>query len=450
MNKSLDSRQKGDIYWRKLKRYIAAHEDRGIVRDERKILAKDIFLAIQDGVAIEKPCYPTGNEFKVFPPTEAAREAFKNGMTELARFTAAPDFGDGYDKDLIRKALGLFFRSAGIDPETGKNIGAAEQTKAVADAPAVFAEYEKAVKSIRRKEAVSYIKELVKDVDLKEDTSFEDRMGPLAKEADHQVLNKAYAEYVILSKKESGMKSRLEAIGKLIEGDEITDPCAGEAFAEYSLYVREELRAVSFAKSCCMAFAESLVNKKNADLLFVQYIGEHWGFVLPHFPIDEKICTKEGFTRIGSVTVPQIPVFTTFPEFVKEGESLKEYVELHRERFEDQSVGSLFFGTEEIPVIHARADSLLDQMTVFGSAGGVKALSPEDRLLFKEIYVSTDTIARVTELMIGYAAVSEHKTFRDVLGEYADKIYEMDYRFQERLSLRGYEEVLERRFADVL
>ncbi len=450
MNKSLDSRQKGDIYWRKLKRYIAAYEDRGIVRDERKILAKDIFLAIQDGVAIEKPCYPTGNEFKVFPPTEAAREAFKKGMTELARFTAAPDLGEGYDKDLIRNALGLFFRSAGIDSETGKNIGAAEQAKAAADAPAVFARYEKAVKSIRKKEVVSFINELVKGADITEDTSFEDHMGPLAKEADHQVLNRAYAEYVILSKKESGMKSRLEAIGKLIEGDRNLDPYALEAFDEYSLYVREELRAVSFAKSCCMAFAESLVNKKIADPLFVDYISDHWGFVLPHYLLDERICTKEGFTRIGLVPVPQIPVFKTFPEFVKEGESLKEYVELHRERFEDQSVGSLFFGTEEIPVIHVRAGSLLEQMTIFGLKGGVKALSYTDRLLFKDIYVRTDTIARVTELIINYAAVSEYKTFRDVLREYADKIYEMDYRYQERLSIRGYEEVLERRFADVL
>ena len=35
---TLDARQKGDIYWRKLKRYIAAEESRDILRDEEKAM----------------------------------------------------------------------------------------------------------------------------------------------------------------------------------------------------------------------------------------------------------------------------------------------------------------------------------------------------------------------------------------------------------------------------
>ncbi len=143
---TLDSRQKGDIYWRKLKRLIAAEKKKGIVNDEDRLFAKLSLSPVSDPdlPECEEGDSFTGYEFDAYPPTATSREIYEKGILNLIRnkeaiISANPEVGDA-----LNDVLESFYLTCGINLKTGKNLTKAERTEAVMAHQGKIARYKEA------------------------------------------------------------------------------------------------------------------------------------------------------------------------------------------------------------------------------------------------------------------------------------------------------------------
>ena len=81
----LSARQKGDIYWKKRKRYLAAAASRNGLKEGyiNPDMAADVLQHYEELKAVDEPIVLSGNEFSERPPTAVGRRAFSDAVASV-------------------------------------------------------------------------------------------------------------------------------------------------------------------------------------------------------------------------------------------------------------------------------------------------------------------------------------------------------------------------------
>lgn len=469
---TLDARQKGDIYWRKLKRLIEAEEERGLERNEAKNIAGDILLRInRKGFKETVPDrLVTGDEFNTIPPTAASGEICADNVclaVQCCCYFESYESKTGdkeYDNirnnkvhgmaKVIAEAISCFFASMGIDEATGKSISNEKREEAITLSESVFAEYEKAVKHFKTDASVAYINTLI-DKRRIEKAAFVNEIdsiisGKHLSDEINKEIEKVSKEYAALKSKESELTALMNAVEFDLQNDsgfELLNVKVSfsEAYEEYRKYLAEQIRAVSFAINCCITYIKCLVNDDVADPIYAAYISEHWKKEVKTLSFEDSIYAMEGYDLLGptfkddSLNIPK-----SIEEFNKIGEELKEYMDSHPNRFFDQTVSQLLFDMDGIPDIIAKADALKEGLLDHLSKG--KANQSEELI---DMWAMADSISDICFFVLEYSMARELSTVKVLLNEYAEFIFDLDYRKKFSVSKDKLLKVLERRTGNV-
>ncbi len=456
---TLDPRQKGDIYWRKLKRFLLAEEERGIVHDEEKLIASQVYKeCIEMGDLSKIHAEPiTGREFKQIPPTAAARELYKNGIINVIlreRNLSGEDPEEANLSHIIKKAVKVFYNAAGIDENSGKPVSQEVREEAMNAGLSVYKEYEKAVCNIRRNRSISFVKQLLKDEKIELKASFSDEVVDLLKKVssseDEGFLENVHKEYCALMGKKLELEARLSRAKELVSGSVKDESLRGsltpeEAYYEYESYVREEMRALSFAINGCLSFVKSLVTGETVPPLYASYIENHFGRKVPSFDLDQKVYLLPGFalSEGDGSDGPKVRV-CSIEDIKKVFDKLNTYRESHKNQFEDQIPTSLLLDIQGIPAFLNMARALRDSMAVMIGQGERNRLSEEEKKEFDSIFVTVDSYAAIASYILEYAELSKTKTVSDLFKDYDSFIYGLDINNQERISKKRYGMILNR------
>ena len=469
-NDTLNARQKGDIYWRKLKRLIEAEEERGIERNEADNIAGDVFLRInrkgfKETVPDRLGC---GNEFNPIPPTAASGEIYADNICLAVQCLYYFESFESHTGDkeydtilnnkvhalakVISDAVSCFFASMGIDETTGKSISNEKRDEARGLCESVFSEYENAIKHFKTDAAVAYMNKLIDKSKIKK-AGFENEIDAIIVGKDlnddtKKEIDKVSKEYVALKTKESEMASLMDAAGDDSvkgAGFELLNVKVSfsEAYEEYRKYISEQIRAVSFAADCCKTYVNCLVNDDIADPRYAAYIMEHWKKEVKTLSFEDSIYALEGYDLLGpKLKENDLKVPSTADEFNKIGKELKEYMESHPKRFFDQTVSQLLFDMDGLPDVIKKAEMLKE-----GILDHLSKDDPDDELI--DMWAMADAISDICSFVLDYSLARELCNVRDLLNEYEEFIFELDYRKRVLISKDKLLTVLERRADNV-
>ena len=471
MSEELDARQKGDIYWKKLKRYLEARASReSSLEDTDSALAtaRDIYACAKNLDEFEKKNphrLVTGEEFKVMPPTATGEEVFMHGIllvsANLKRFiklVESPAEDDVVIKllasliDVMKTALKSYYNSSGIDEVTGEKISAAEREKARDEHDEIIRRYNSEVKNFRTNVSNEIVKGMIKEIVKtgkagnhpvpETDDAFDAciSLNPGAYEENRAEIEKVRNEYCTYLKKEAELKGMLPLIKEAAEEktSQMTAPAwisPTEAYEEYGRYLDERLRALAYARRCCLAYVRCMLTDEVVDPLVANYIKSRWGTDVNTLPQDKPVVTFDRFVRVRLLEEDKTEYrFGSVEEIKTAARELEEYRTSHPEQFEDQTFSSLFFGIEELPVIQKKAKALRD--FVASAAKGVVDIDIplDDREALYYIWIDADACARVADMVIGYASESEAKTIKALLPTFARDVHDISFSKQRAIS----------------
>ena len=172
---TLTAREKGDIYWRKLKYYLAAVKEKEKKQASERTgrsIAQDILSLDGEAVMSELKqgrLWINGNEFKKRPPTATGEEAYKNSILlvhmslkyfkevlKKAKKTPGDEIEQAVMKHVektlpvIELAVTTWFASNGIDIKTGEEVRPQKKAEAEKKLEDILKAYEDERKSFRR------------------------------------------------------------------------------------------------------------------------------------------------------------------------------------------------------------------------------------------------------------------------------------------------------------
>ena len=482
MGEGLDARQKGDIYWKKLKRYLEARsslDDSSDEKDTARMLAKDVFECAKKLDASEEAesgRLVTGDEFKVMPPTATGAELYGNGillvianLRRIVRQLKAHEYDAVFLKhlatlgEIMQKALKSYYNSSGIDEKTGTVIASSKREEAQAGHAEIIKEYESEVKNFRNNVSNEVVKGLIKEykidnaskanAEMINDGQLDKLVGsnPEAYEVNKANIEMLRKEYDTLLAKEKQLESTLPLIREAakdkmnsLTGAEWISPV--EAYGEYRDYLAERLRALAYARRCCLAYVRCILTDETVDPLIANYIKKRWGAEVKTLPQDQPVVTFERFVRIKLLEQDNTEYrFDDVAAVKKAAAELKEYRNTHPEQFEDQTFSSLFFDIEELSKMERKARALRNHLASAASGRILLEVSDKEREELVDIWIEADAFSRVTSMVIDYAEESESKTIKALLPTFARDVYEMSFYRQKEISAQCLEKVIERR-----
>ncbi len=483
--RGLNARQKGDIYWKKLKRYIASGERHreNAKGDKDTILAREI-LALEketpDIVYDEKNVDINGDEFKVMPPTATANEIFGEGIVRVIKYKKAfekmlsDSSGSGMMKVLYNSleeltlamgnAIDAFFYGAGIDPVTGEPVAPEKRREAKTNRKQAFDKYEKTIKNFRRDASLIVVASLetgaAKEEGLDADTAFcneeADRIFLQVKELDPGMYDFSLDDMDRLKddcrdilRNEADLSRKLQRIETLVherskDASEKEVTALKDVIREYGIYIEEKSKRLAFEKNCCVIYARYILTDEMVDPLTADYIFEKYGERVKTYPLDEAVCSLPDY-----VNIEYDPFFEPAPIESKEGmekvsEELSEYIRNHPAQFESPTITSLFFGTGDLPVMEKTARNLRN--AIAGSLGSEFAKEiqlPENSELLR-MWTEADAFVSVATQVLDYALLNRRKTIKELLDTFESDTYEMSFSRQKKMSGRALKNAAER------
>ncbi len=469
----LNARQKGDIYWKKLKRYIASKESHGDTGkgDKDVILAKEIFSKMKEAgkeEITEKKIGITGDEFKVMPPTATANEIFGDGIIRVCRYmnyfsglSETAGGASGTDRifyenlpelvSAMENALNTFFTTAGIDAKSGEAVSPETRREAEKNRKDVYDRYEKTVKGFRRKVSLNIIDSLDIGVEgagadesaLNEecDNVFKEieALDPGMYDFNRPDMDNLKEEYKKGLEQDAFFSEKLSLIEKKVEEKASEDEenewiSLKEAFDEYRFFANEEQKKTAFERGCCLIYAKFILTDDMVDPLAADYIFEHYGERANTYPMDKEICSLPDFVNIDYDAGFDIPEIKSDEDMEKASAELSAYRKTHPGQFESQTLSSLFFGTGELPILEKKARALRNAISgKVGHGFANKIMMPENDGL-RRMWIEADAFASVAGQILDYAVLNRRKTIKDLLPTISDETFEMSYQRQEKIS----------------
>ncbi len=461
----LSARQKGDIYWKKLKYFLQAVQDKNVSLDnERKgrYIAKQLLERKKSESVGEISEYIGGNEFKMRPPTSTGEMAYEDSIWKaicnLNYFRDVLKKGaetSGESDSIVLKRLNslqkvigetvdVCFRSNGVNFNTGTAVSEEEIQKAKSVLTEKTKQYENAVKQFKNKVALSIVDSL-KDKFSRESVRTDSGMikGLIEEKADNYrenkgIIDKALKEFETISKKRSGAEAELVSLNKYAEEKGMdTRPVSFMDFSEvigvYKDCMEDYFFAAKWAETACATCIRFLLTGAEPDPFMSNYIHSHWKVDTDTFSGDTTAYSLPGYVRLEyDKEDPALYHYETVTDVRRGIEELGRYRKAHPHQFRYQMIADLLFGIEELPEIVGKSRALRNTMFGWAQEGLSEDLSAADKEDMREMWVQAETTERVAEQVLEYHRDSERRTMKELIASYLYDTQDMDYRLQEK------------------
>ena len=478
--KTLDSRQKGDIYWQKKLYYIAGSEARG----EQKAgfmnldIAEDVLAAYEKRRKEKPKSFPTGREFHSCPPSAAGQQHFAASIAELmctrdyfeellsakenaGESVAFEIFQDGLEKVLsdIRQVLNDFFTSSGIN-ENGAPIKDPAVIKAgrVAFRTSVQ-KYENGVEKRLKDYGRAIIERMAEEIGIEDispsdfdpmDISFEKMLKDNESDAvifEKQInaIRNTIEEARMEAAKQIMLKNMLlkelfaryyNPASDLLKRDIITN-----AFYEYRHLIDLKVRDLLYVREANYYYAMNLLTDEPVDDIMAQLIEEH----LEETPetLDEDMPLED----IPDFRVPVEPEMETDSEdesFIENiSKEIRVYLDSHPGQMDAQCLLSIVTGIQDICMVAHKArmlDIAIERFTL--DKAKTESLSSKDWLNIFESWVMADTVCRVSFPIIEFVRDYKEQTILEATDELKKILPDISYTMEERKSREVMRQVI--------
>ena len=477
---ALSAREKGDIYWRKLKYYLQSVREKGDQSQESRslqmfaaeILSEDtteLSRRVREGsLAIN------GNEFKRRPPTATGEDVYKQNIllvkVSAAYFRELADVAKGTevpkeDRVLVacleklipvmEQALSVWFSAHGVCAKTGEKLSAKDMEAASGRLAEEIKKYETEVGNFKGKVAKSVVKELLEssqeaDTDPEGDHPFDALVAAHEDvyQKHRELIERATKEYKLLSAKRRSYRMIFPRLVRLVRekgGYTYANKIMiyKDAALYYRDYIEEQFVASLWAEKGCVSLIRSLLTGEPVDPMVANYIYAHWKTEVPTLPLYEKVKDLPGFKSFSE----DLNIDTEKMEFpdlsaIREGiATLEEFKDTHEELFRGQTITSILFDADELPRIGGMAKQLRSRIAHGSKEGEFDGLTKREKIDLGEAWILADSMARTAYILIEYRIRSEKRTLADLVATFRDEFYEMGYYAQERAcraSLEAY------------
>lgn len=463
----LSARQKGDIYWKKLKAFLQAVKDKDVSDDgERKAryLAQKIIARKKSEYTEEVGEYIDGNEFKLRPPTSTGEQAYEDNIWKvicnLNYFRSminkgAANASDGADAIVLKRLNSLTkvigetvekaFLAYGINYQTGAPVSDEEALKAREGLRTQILKYETAVKQFKSKVALSVadsMKDKLPHESVQADTG---AINDLIKEnpdnyyAYKGTVDTAVKELETIMKKRSRAEADLAALKEYAaEQGPDSKPVS---FMDYPEFIRiyedcmeEYFASMEWAREGCEACIRLLLTGSAPDPFMSGYIHSHWKTDVETSSADSFVSVLPGYKRLEyDKEDPALYRYETIDEVRQGIEVIGRYVDEHPEQFRFQLISDVLFDIDELPEIAGRSRALRNTLAGWAEKGYPGTLSESEKEELQEMWVRAETTERVAELVLEYHKNSERRSMKDLIASYLYDTQDMDYRLQEKM-----------------
>ena len=466
---SLSAREKGDIYWRKLKYNLRAvrQKERDVDEDRSgsNLCAELLARFENEGRGTVPSGRINGNEFRRRPPTATGELSYKDSIflvmqtLELFRYmavyeanmrteTAENSLSEHFEKTIpvIEKTLDIWFMANGVDRSNGQKVSSAKAQEAKAELDRTIELYEETVRNARRDMARMEVLKLKEELPetSEADTAGIDEFRELISENNNRymsnkaVIDKACKELLALRKKMTELTKDLPGLVQLItqKGEYSLANrfmTLRDVYAEYMDFVGEQIAAGVWAEDGCASLIRGLLTDRKADPMVANYIKEHWGVTVPTYDMDESVRETEGYTELEDVESDcSLPDIESVEDMLKEAEKITEYRRSHLRQFQFQSISTMLFDSGELPMIGSKARHLRNRIAAELKKGALAELSVDVKRQVKDAFVTAEAVARVCCMVIEYNMTAKDRTIGELVESFETDVEEMDYTIQER------------------
>ncbi len=472
MSESLDARARGDIYWRKLKRYLASanrKRARTHATESEKSIAMEI-LELRNSEQREaikaSGRMLTGNEFLVRPPTATGDLTIKNNVLRVMDYSdrIKADLADNSDTDKFRisqlsrldkvidRVLHTWFLSVGLELSTGSPVSAEEKKKAISQLEDDIGAYNLAVKTYFGELSKNMIRSLAEKLDpeFHEADDFQknaleelilaypDKVAACEKE-----LAKLKKEYNTILGVREKMHVNLHAVSEKIKEmkeDEDREHKIGsitytEAYGTYLAYADEQNRALHWSVNGCLAYARYLLTGEVTDPMVANYIKWHYGKDVPTISQFSKVRSMPDFVGVDEIEADlQAEPINTDKDALRVLREIWDFKNENPEMYECQTITSLLFKKNNLFLVAGKARTLRNYMFLKIQDSSFLSLELSQRLEYEESFIFADTMARVSYFIMEYKKYAEEKTLNELMSTYFNDADEMSFSVQESRS----------------
>ena len=466
----LSARQKGDIYWKKLKYFLQAVKDKNVAGvEERKgrYMARQLAARKKDSSVDEVLDYIDGNELKMRPPTSTGEQAYEDNIWKVIcnlnyfrSVLSQVNVSDCDESDLIvlkqlnelQKVIGetveTGFKAYGIDYRTGADVSASEMKTAAALLPDKKTNYEEAVKQFKSRVAMAIAAS--SDVSAKGDTpeaaertDISDMESLIDENPEKYRENKAIVDSAMaelktirgkIGKAKAGLTSLKEYAAKQGTGTKVAGFMDySEVVSVYEDSLDETLASLDWSARGCEICIRSLLTGDKPDPFMSNYMHSHWSVDTETFSADSSAFSLPGYKRLSyEKENPGLYQYGTVAEVRQGIGELAGYREGHPGQFRFQMISDMMFGLDDLPEILGKARAISYTLADWAKNGCPEKISDSDKKELKEMWVQAETTERVAEMVLEYHRDSERRTIKNLTDNYLFDTRDMDYRLQEK------------------
>lgn len=466
----LSAREKGDIYWRKLKYFLQAVKDKhvtGVSERKGRYMARQLVARKKEASADMPAEYIDGNEFRMRPPTSTGEQAYEDSIWKAIRnlnyfrsVLSQVNASDYSEADIIvlkqlnelQKVIGetleACFTANGIDYRTGEAVSASQIKIAASMLPEKKKEYEEAVKQFKLKVAKAVASAVAGNT--KEDpaegselTNISDmkaliEANPEKYQENKAVIDRAMEELESIRKKSVKAKAGLVSLKEYAEKQgpdtkAVSFMDYAEAVQLYEDSLDESLASMEWGARACETCIRSLLTGETPDPFMANYMYSHWSVDMKTFPADSSAFSLPGYKRLEPDKEDAgLYQYETVAEIRQGIEELARYKEAHPGQFRFQMISDLLFDIDDLPEIVGRSKAISYTLADWARNGCPETVSDTDKKDLKEMWVHVETIERVAEMVLEYHRDSERRTLKDLTDNYLYDTQDMDYRLQEK------------------
>ena len=478
-NEALSAREKGDIYWQKLKYYLQSEKEKEKNNDQSRSgfnIAKEILEKSSEDITkeVEKEgVHITGNEFSKRPPTATGERAYKENIIYAVRIYellvkyVSSDSKDNPDEvineyvdklvPVMENAVNTWFLANGIDYETKEKAESGLVHEAKEKLDKAISAYEDAVSGFRRFVSKTIVKELKKDFAetkveyVSAEKEFAEMFSQYADnyKKNKKMIDRACLELNVLRKKTAEFSGDVKNLTELLDS---TDQYRlvnqfmtfKDVILEYIMYIFEQTSAATWAEDGCECLIKYLLAGEKADPMVANYIYAHFNVEVATYPLYEKVRDLPEYVGIDEEDDNTEYSFSNFDDLQKAMQEVIDYLIKNKRQFYCQSITSMLFHSRDLIKVENKARAIRNHVVTAFKAGEFEGLSVGALRDLKSAWITADAVTRVATMIVEYVKNSEKRTLSDLIASYAEDTAEMEYAVQERES-REYLEVLIRR-----
>ncbi|MCR4797954.1 MAG: hypothetical protein K5853_05830 [Lachnospiraceae bacterium] len=450
MDKTLSSREKGDIYWRKRIMYIASAASKsgrkaGYLNRDTAEDTLDIYRGTKP--ALVSP-YPGGKEFYVCPPTAAGQKYFAESVASLMHvrdYIKEILSSEGllihevvrtlfYDSmhltlNVTEAVINDFFAISGLDPEGKELLNKPDRKTAVSAFKKSCEEYEKTVSRIFSVSSEKMIQMLCAEAGLDSSSPTD---APLTDESFEGLLESDPASVMLYGdemnklrrimgaalQETADRKHLREELKQMFfekyyndEVDPVLRRLVTDAFLEYRHQVDNRLIRLLYTRQACYYYAYYLITDEPVDAVIHKRIREDLDVDVDVDVevLDEGMLLNElpGFALIEEdASFDEIP--SSYEDIIASGNVLRQYLLAHPGQFDAQCLLSVAVGNEELGGVLHRAFLLAKGVDIFTAGGKAEDMDKSRWILLFDTWVVSYTICRVIVSMTEF--LNENKT----------------------------------------